>query len=600
MKDSLGKTVGAVSKPKKIVWLALNAKFPHTSLSCRYLREACRKTADTELLELTINHQLLDILGEIYEKQPAILGIACYIWNIELVKRLLRLLPKVLPHTIILCGGPEVSYETEKFLLEYPMVSYVVRGEGEEAVLHLMQHLLSGKSHDIDFSGIAWRDTHGIHAGEVAAVSDLSLLPFPYREEEISLLSERILYYETSRGCPFSCRYCLSCATQGVRYLPLLRVFSEIDFFVRHNVRQVKFVDRTFNAKKLHFLPILKHILDIPDTCRTNFHFEVAINYVDAEVCEVLGRMPEGRVQLEIGIQSTNPLTLASVARVNDWDRIAENIQKIRSFQNMHLHVDLIIGLPEEGMDSFAKSFQEVYALKPDMLQLGFLKFLKGAAMMELVEDGEYRYMDTAPYEVLGNRWLSYGEIRWLHSFEMVFELYYNAGRCRYTMDELMVRYEDGNVFRFYQKFTDFWEQRGYHRVAHATKSLYGYLAEFAAVQYGEDLGYLDNLLRFDSLMADKGRLRPDSLHWNRERYQAWTAKFWRGKEVLRYLPNFQFVNWRELRGSYHIEIFDYDVLQKEKKQTAVLFDFTGSRTVCMKIECPVDFLRKVLQENER
>ena len=224
-------------------------------------------------------------------------------------------------------------------------------------------------------------------------VADFSRVPFAYREEEMAPLKERILYYETSRGCPFSCAYCLSCATAGVRFLPLARVLRELDFFVRHDVRQVKFVDRTFNAKKSHFLPILQHILALPPTVRTNFHFEVAIDYLDEEVLATLAKMPRGRVQLEIGIQSTNEKTLAAVSRVNHWEQIAAHIRRILSFHNMHLHVDLIIGLPGEGMDSFRQSFNDVYALGADMLQLGFLKFLKGAAMMQLVEKYNYRYM---------------------------------------------------------------------------------------------------------------------------------------------------------------------------------------------------------------
>ena len=510
-----------------ILWLAINAKYSHTSLAVRYLREC---VPGSEILELTINHQLLAALGEIYERRPRVLGIACYIWNIEMVKDLLRLLPAALPDTIIVCGGPEVSYDTAAFFREFPMVDFVVRGEGEEAVVQLIERLRAVKldkaraaevSRLGSLPGIAMRREDGsIDESTAVTVADFSQVPFAYREAEMEPIKERILYYETSRGCPFSCAYCLSCATAGVRFLPLARVFGELDFFVRHDVRQVKFVDRTFNAKKSHFLPILQYILALPQTVRTNFHFEVAIDYLDEDVLETLAQMPRGRVQLEIGIQSTNEKTLQAVSRCNHWEQIAAHIRRILSFHNMHLHVDLIIGLPGEGMDSFARSFNDVYELHADMLQLGFLKFLKGASMMQLVEPYRYAYMAMAPYEVLRTDALTYGEIRWFHSFEDVFETYYNAGRCRHTADFLIKSQEHGDAFAFWKRFTDWWENHGYHKVGHATKDLYGLLRDFAGDAYGTAAVLLDNLLRFDALMADGGRIRPVYLDWDMEKHQ--------------------------------------------------------------------------------
>jgi radical SAM superfamily enzyme YgiQ (UPF0313 family) len=579
---------------QKILWLAVNAKYSHTSLAVRYLREA---VPGSDILELTINHQLLSMLSEIYEQQPKVLGIACYIWNIGIVKQLLELLPAALPDTVIICGGPEVSYRTEAFLAAYPMVDFVCRGEGEEAMPALIEKLsacrfdvaAAGTALDHqEIRGIAWRAGDGtICAGHDVTVADIDTIPFAYRAEEVEPIKERILYYETTRGCPFSCAYCLSCATAGVRYLPLERVFRELDFFVAHNVRQVKFVDRTFNAKKAHFLPILKYLRALPDSCRTNFHFEVAIDYLDEDVLTVLGELPRGRVQLEIGIQSTNEQTLAAVSRVNHWSDIQAHIRRIMGFHNMHLHVDLIIGLPGEGMESFHQSFNDVYALQTDMLQLGFLKFLKGASMMDLVMPYGYQYMPMAPYEVLVSDALSYGEIRWFHSFEMVFELYYNAGRCKETAAYMIREQEQGDAFRFWQKFTDWWEQQGFQKIGHSTKNLYGYLQRFCCETYEVSAALLDNLLRFDALLADGGRIRPENLGWNRERWQALTAPFWKGMPsvVQPYIPGYQFTNWREVNRKYHIEFFDYDVtLVRQQplplKRTALLFDFTQGDVV--------------------
>lgn len=594
------------SKEKKltenILWLGINAKYSHTSLAIRYLREA---VPGSRILELTINHQLLAMLGEIYEQQPKVLGISCYIWNIEVVKRLLRLLPAALPDTVIICGGPEVSYGTKEFMREFPMVDYVMRGEGEEAIRALTSQLLTcqfdrskvnAALDQSEIRGIAWRSQDGtIQEGHDVTVADLADVPFAYREEEMAAIRERILYYETSRGCPFSCAYCLSCATAGVRYLPLTRVFSELDFFVRHDVRQVKFVDRTFNAKKKHFLPILKYLLALPDSCRTNFHFEVAIDYLDEEVLTVLSQLPKGRVQLEIGIQSTNEQTLQAVSRVNHWENIQAHIERIMRFHNMHLHVDLIIGLPGEGMESFHRSFNDVYALQTDMLQLGFLKFLKGAAMMNLVTPYGYQYMPMAPYEVLVTDALSYGEIRWFHSFEMVFELYYNAGRCRKTAGYLIREAEQGDAFVFWQKFTDWWEEKGFHKIGHSTKNLYGYLRDFALAAYDLPAELLDNLLRYDALLADGGKIRPEDLNWNRQAYQDITADFWKGapSRVREYLPDYEFTNWRDVNKKYHIEIFGYNILAAEDEtltgqMSAVLFDYTAAAVTCQKIRLDI------------
>ena len=579
-----------------ILWLAINAKYSHTSLAVRYLREC---VPGSEILELTINHQLLAALGEIYERRPRVLGIACYIWNIEMVKDLLRLLPAALPDTIIVCGGPEVSYDTAAFFREFPMVDFVMRGEGEEAVVQLIERLRAVKldkaraaevSRLGSLPGVAMRREDGsIDESTAVTVADFSQVPFAYREAEMEPIKERILYYETSRGCPFSCAYCLSCATAGVRFLPLARVFGELDFFVRHDVRQVKFVDRTFNAKKSHFLPILQYLLALPQTVRTNFHFEVAIDYLDEDVLETLAQMPRGRVQLEIGIQSTNEKTLQAVSRCNHWEQIAAHIRRILSFHNMHLHVDLIIGLPGEGMDSFARSFNDVYELHADMLQLGFLKFLKGASMMQLVEPYRYAYMAMAPYEVLRSDALTYGEIRWFHSFEDVFETYYNAGRCRHTADFLIKSQEHGDAFAFWKCFTDWWENHGYHKVGHATKDLYGLLRDFAGDAYGTAAVLLDNLLRFDALMADGGRIRPVYLDWDMEKHQDKTAPFWRSERPRAYLPGFIFENWRAVRGRYHIEFFACDVRKAaegiaEPRETVLLFDFTGPDVTCQEI----------------
>ena len=576
----------------KVILTTLNAKYTHTSLALRYLRGCCRDFCDAEIMEFTINNQLLDILGQIYEKRPDVIGIVCYIWNIEMVKQLVKIFHRVLPDCRIVCGGPEVSYNTASFMQNFPMVDYVVRGEGEEAFAQLLQKLQSG--HQItDIRGIAYREESGeICEGEAVTIGDLDTIVFPYEKMEMSEIKDRILYYETSRGCPFACKYCLSCATKGVRYFSIERVLKELAFFVKQDVRQVKFVDRTFNADKAHFVPIIDFIAK--QDCRTNFHFEVAIDYMDDEVLAALKCMPKGRVQLEIGIQSTNKETLQAVSRVNHWDKISANIKQILSFHNIHLHVDLIIGLPNEDKLSFSKSFNDVYELKPDMLQLGFLKFLKGAAIMKIVKEHEYVFMDMAPYQVLANKYMSYGEIRWFHSFEDVFERYYNAGRFRKTIAYLIRTGEAGNAFVFYQRFTNYWENQGYHKVAHTTKALYGYLLDYCRDTYAEQTIAVEELLKLDALISERGGVHPERLHWNMTKYQPETARFWRDSGAEKYIKAYTFTNWRELRRQYHIEVFSMDVLaliggdvlvQKIMKKTAVLFDFRAENVKCQVIE---------------
>lgn len=571
----------------KVVLTTLNAKYTHTSLGLRYLREYCREFEEIEIMEFSINNQLLDILGQIYEKTPDILGFGCYIWNIEMIKHLIPMVRQVLPACRIVCGGPEISYETEAFMQQLPMVDYVIRGEGEQSFLALLRHLTGGSDEGLP-AGIARRSAAGdMLAGSAAAVEDFAKVQFPYRDEEMPELKEKILYYESSRGCPFACKYCLSCASKGVRYLPVARVLEELAFFIRHEVRQVKFVDRTFNASKEHFMPILRFLA--AQDCRTNFHFEVAVDYMDEDVLEALRQMPEGRVQLEIGIQSTNQQTLSQVSRVNHWEKIAYNIKRILSFGNMHLHVDLIIGLPTEDIFSFEKSFNDVYALQPDMLQLGFLKFLKGAAMMELAAEHGYVYMQQAPYQVLANNYLNYGQIRWLHTFEDVFERYYNAGRFGKTMAYL-IKASGGNAFTFYSSLTNFWEQRGLHLVAHTTKSLYRYLLEFSRGQYPQAACAAAELLKLDALLSDGGSIRPECLKWNDDQYQSATAAFWRGGRAECYIENYVFTNWRQLRRQYHIEVFSFDMEalaggQSISHETALLFDYTAAKAAYQVIE---------------
>ena len=563
----------------KLLLTAINAKYIHSSLAIRYLNKNCQDLAcSIEMLEVSINNHLLEIANQIFDARPDVLGLSCYIWNIELVKQLLPLVHKLLPECKIICGGPEVSYETKEFMQEFSMVDYVVRGESEEAFYELMQALIEDKSNEeINIKGIAKRNLDNTIDENVAVtVADLDTIKFPYDDEDIEALKDKIIYYESSRGCPYSCKYCLSCATRGVRYRSLDKVFAELNYFIRHNVRQVKFVDRTFNADKKHYLPILEFIAK--QDCRTNFHFEIVAHHIDDEIKEVLKTMPKGRVQFEIGIQSTNIKTLGKISRANPWEEMTNNIKSIMAYGNIHLHVDLIIGLPYEDITSFAKSFNDVYLLQADMLQVGFLKLLKGAAMNDLIEEHDYVYMPQAPYQVISNKYMDYATMRKLQIFVDVVELYYNAGRFRYTITNLIAKYQQ-DAYTFFFDLATYWQENKLHLAPHAPKNLYVFLYDFIAKnEKVTDKEYVYNVLKFDALLSDKGKIKPEMLPWQEIEKQA-TDEFYMSEQALNYIKDYKFKSWRDLKKKFFIEVFAYDMNNAKEneivmKKNAMIFTY--------------------------
>jgi hypothetical protein len=490
------------------------------------------------------------------------------------------LLRKVLPEVTLILGGPEVSFDAGSLMEKHKYVDYIILGEGEKVLFSLLKHLTEPSSQSLsDIDGLVCREGDKVINSKPQIMPLLDDIPFPYTQREISDLSEKIIYYESSRGCPFSCQYCLSSATQGVRFFSLERVFQDMEFFIKQNVKQVKFVDRTFNAKKQHYYPLMKFLAQ--QDCRTNFHFEIAVDLLDEEVLEFLKTVPVGRFQLEIGVQSTYEPTLGAICRNNNWEKITHNIKELMSGNNIHLHLDLIIGLPYEDYWRFGQSFNDVYALKPHMLQIGFLKMLKGAGVRQMEKEHGYVYMYTAPYEVLANRYLSYEEICQLKIFEDIFEQTYNSGRFRYTF-EFLIAQHGKNAFRFYHAFTTFWQSCKLHLVAHSTKALYEYLLAFCE-QKGDNLTSIcKEYMKFDALLSDRGTVRPEFLDWNNEKWNEEKTNFWRSTEVVhKYLPEYTFHTWREIKKKYHIEVFSFDVAemsanvgQTELAMVPILFSY--------------------------
>ena len=460
----------------KILLAACNAKYIHSNLAVYDLQAYAAKYADHIILkEYTINQQKDDIMRDIYLEHPDVVCVSCYIWNISFVKELMADLTKILPDADFWAGGPEVSYDAEKFLAENPEFTGVMVGEGEETFLELSGHYIEQSPADLkDITGVCYRDGEKIVHNGWRQIMDLSSIPFIYKD--LADFKNRIIYYESSRGCPFSCSYCLSSIDKKLRFRDTEMVKKELQFFIDNKVPQVKFVDRTFNCKHDHAMAIWKYINE-HDNGVTNFHFEISADLLREEELQEMSTMRPGLIQLEIGVQSTNPDTIKAIHRTMDFEKLKGIVNRIHSFGNIHQHLDLIAGLPYEDYDSFRKSFNDVYALKPQQLQLGFLKVLKGSHMMEMCQEYEIVYKTREPYEVLSTRWLDYDHVLKLKNVENMVEVYYNSGQFQNTLEYLEGFFPD--AFSIYEGLGRFYMEKGYGDVSHTRMRRYEILLEF-------------------------------------------------------------------------------------------------------------------------
>ena len=499
----------------KVLLAAINAKYIHSNLGIYSLKTYGEKMlkewglaeeAKVSLAEYTINHQMEQILQDIYKRKPDVIGFSCYIWNISYVKVILADIKKVLPDVKIWAGGPEVSYHGEAFLKEEPAVDLVMMGEGEITFAHFLKALLEGEDLK-QVPGLMVRNADGTFTDTgFRQVMDMSQIPFPYAFMDMKELEHRIIYYESSRGCPFSCAYCLSSIDKKLRFRSLDLVLPELEWFLQAKVPQVKFVDRTFNCKKSHAMAIWQYIRD-HDNGVTNFHFEIAADLLDKDELDLLSTMRPGLVQLEIGVQSTNEKTLEAIRRKTDIEEIREITETINSWHNIHQHLDLIAGLPYEGYDSFHKSFCDVYALRPEQFQLGFLKVLKGSHMMEMTGEYQILYKDREPYEVLSTAWLTYGEILRLKMVESMVEVYYNSGQFKNTLVFLEKYFDD--PFRMYEALGRFYEKKGYSEISHSRMRRYEILMEFAGEQKEIPSEALSDVMLLDLYLRENLKSRP-------------------------------------------------------------------------------------------
>lgn len=482
----------------KIILAACNAKYIHSNLAVYDLQAYARQYQQHILLkEYTINQQKDEIMKDLYEEKPVVICFSCYIWNISFVKELAEDLKKVLPSVPFWAGGPEVSFDAEAFLAANPAFDGVMVGEGEETFLELAGYYVDHRKSLKQIRGIAFRKENQVLHNGWREIMDLSKVPFPYKD--LQDFDHRIIYYESSRGCPFSCSYCLSSVDKKLRFRSLDLVRKELQFFLDHKVPQVKFVDRTFNCKHDHAMAIWKYIVE-HDNGVTNFHFEIAADLLREEELELMATMRPGLIQLEIGVQSTNLQTLEAIHRKTDFSRICQIVERIHSFGNIHQHLDLIAGLPYEDYDSFHHSFNDVYALSPQQFQLGFLKVLKGSLMKQMEKEYGIVHKEKEPYEVLSTNWITYEDVLNLKKVENMVEVYYNSGQFENSLKYVETLFPDS--FTMYEALGRFYEQKGYDCISHNRLRRYEILLEFIEslkqgdVQKGADVLVLDLYLR--------------------------------------------------------------------------------------------------------
>lgn len=530
----------------KILLAACNAKYIHSNPAVYDLRAYASRLKESILLgEYTINQTKDEVLKDIYRSGAEVICFSCYIWNISYIKDLIPDLKKILPGAAFWVGGPEVSFDAEKLLKELPQLTGVMVGEGEETFLELASYYIEGNGTLENIRGIAYRDGEEIRHNGWREIMDLSQVPFAYENAED--FTNRIIYYESSRGCPFSCSYCLSSIDKKLRFRDLSLVKKELQFFLDQKVPQVKFVDRTFNCRHDHAMAVWQYIQD-HDNGITNFHFEISADLIREEELELMSHMRPGLIQLEIGVQSTNPETIRAIHRTMDLEKLKKSVARVKGYGNIHQHLDLIAGLPYEDYESFRNSFNDVYRMEPDQLQLGFLKVLKGSFMYQEAENYQILYKEKEPYEVLCTRWLSYADILQLKMVESMVEVYYNSGQFQHTLHWMIGAF--ASPFDFYESLGAFYEEKGYGEISHSRIRRYEILLEFIREKTELSVEQASQHMVYDLYLREKLKKRP-SFASDQKPYE---------KLIWNYRKN------HEIPKTAHIEVFG--------ENDAVLFDY--------------------------
>lgn len=568
----------------QVVLSAINSKYIHTGLGLRYVGEYAKAQGhEVTLIEETINTPILAVLEKIMAVPTQVYGFSVHIWNKPFVFKLIRMLRKLRPQAAIVIGGPEVAFDAERIFTELPQADYIVQGEGELVFSELLEYLAGGGSVP---QHIAYREGEQVNLnGGITVIDDMSLLPFPYPDLEKMLAEHKIVYYECTRGCPFNCAYCLSGISRSVRKRPLELVLRDLDRFIAAGVPLVKFVDRTYNLDEKYFLPMMQHLAQA-DTNAT-FHFEIKADILSEQVMDFLATVPKGRFQLEIGIQSTHQPTLKAINRQDNWEKLSANVKRLLSFGNMHIHVDLIAGLPYEDLPTFAKSFDDVYGLGADMLQLGFLKVLPGTQMRRETEQHDLRYMDEPPYEILATKYMPYEDMLYLKHLDNILDQTANSGGFKYTLRALL-RASGMTAFAFYRQLTQWWVKAGFYPQTHNAKGVAAILKQFIEENYVEQQTELLEILRFD-VFCEIPQWRPEWLKWQTEAIFELVSAFWRDEEkVRRYIPAYKFSSWRQIHKLYPIELFKADWETGNAEEIFVMLDNSGEQQKLIKLPIEV------------
>ena len=576
----------------KILLTAINAKYIHSNPAVYSLAayangnltEEEKEICHIEIAEYTINHRTESIIADIYKKKPDVLNFSCYIWNWEYVQEIMTELHKLLPKVPIYLGGPEVSYTSKEILEQYPFLAGIVMGEGEETFLELCRAYIRGEKRPM-VAGVcsavenALEESSNLEAilqssGEPRGLVNINDIPFFYND--MSTFEHRIVYYESSRGCPYRCSYCLSSIDKTVRLRDLELVKKELQFFLDIKIPQVKFIDRTFNCNRDHACAVWQYIHE-NDNGITNFHFEISADILTERELAILEKMCPGLVQLEIGVQSTHLETIKEINRVMNIDKLRDVVAKVHSFKNIHQHLDLIAGLPYEDYETFQQSFNDVYSMKPQQLQLGFLKVLKGAKMWEKAEEYGIAYTEKPPYEVLFTNWITYDEILRLKQVEEMVEMYYNSSQFAYTLAMLEKEFE--TPFKLYEALADYYVEKGYALQNPARGYRYQILLDFCREKAAEKEDMYRELLTFDIYLREKMKTRPgfakaqDNLkEVSREIYQ-------KEEETRELLPAYAEYNSKQLSKMTHLEEFAYSVWQQGEckkllEEQLIVFDY--------------------------
>lgn len=544
-----------------IMLTTLNSKFIHSNLAIRYLAKYVQDIKDIKIREFTINQNTDFITSEIFKEDPDYIGFSVYIWNLWETLEICKILKIVKPDIKIILGGPEVSFDTLNIMEEYSYIDFIVIGEGEETFREIVSNIVKENNDFSNINGLVFRKKDkAIRTSPRPLIKELNKIPSPY-DNIGNEFKNKIIYYESSRGCPFNCEFCLSATLKGVRYFDIERVKRDLNNLIDGKVRQVKFVDRTFNANKRYAMEIMDFIME-KDPKDINFHFEVTAHLLDEEMLSFLEKAKEGLFQFEIGVQSTNPKTIDAINRITDFQKLSEVSKRIKSYRNIHQHLDLIAGLPYEDYNSFENSFNDVYELKPEKIQLGFLKLLKGSGLRLNEEQYGYKYLDKPPYEIIENKYIPYKDIIRLKNLENLVENYYNEGSFVNTL-EFIIKNNYSGAFKFYEDFALYWNEENYYEFSHSRNKLYKILKDFVKYKEYLNLHIIKNLLKYDYIFNNKNPRLPQGLEVERfENQQRAIHDILKDERILNnYLQEYKDRPTKRLINIVSIEKFNRNVL---------------------------------------